>query len=348
MDILEPMFFLHETPEADLPQKVYLEPTTLCNLHCKICFRHGWIGERLGHMSDECFCAARDQILQIPSVEEVFFGGMGEPLFHPQIVQMVASLAPLRRSMVTNGTMLTEALSAQLVQAGLSELWVSMDGFEAAAYERIQLGSRFTTILKNLEQFNRARAGAQTRLGVTFVITPENLDQLEKINAFCDRYSVDQINLSHMIPGAPVEKEKLFTLFERDIPVGQMRRLGEPSAAAAPHTCPFVSRRAVFIRWDGDVAPCMQLLHGCHTYLYEQKRTIRRFAYGNILQTPLYDCWNSAAYAAFRRRVRTFYFPFCMDCWGCEDRETNLCDCFLGEAPTCGACLWSTGKIFCP
>ena len=72
MDILEPMLYLHETPEADLPQKVYLEPTTLCNLHCKICFRHGWIGERLGHMSDECFCAARDQILQIPSVEEVF------------------------------------------------------------------------------------------------------------------------------------------------------------------------------------------------------------------------------------------------------------------------------------
>ena len=53
-------------------------------------------------------------------------------------------------------------------------------------------------------------------------------------------------------------------------------------------------------------------------------------------------------YAAFRHRVRTFYFPFCMDCWGCEDRETNLCDCFLGEAPTCGACLWSTGKVFCP
>lgn len=87
------MFYLHETPEADLPQKVYLEPTTLCSLHCKICFRHGWIGERLGHMSDECFCAARNQILQIPSVEEVFFGGMGEPLFHPQIVQKDAPVS---------------------------------------------------------------------------------------------------------------------------------------------------------------------------------------------------------------------------------------------------------------
>ena len=32
-------------------------------------------------------------ILQIPSVEEVFFGGMCEPLFHPQIVQKDAPVS---------------------------------------------------------------------------------------------------------------------------------------------------------------------------------------------------------------------------------------------------------------
>lgn len=348
MDILEPMFYLHETQEADLPRKVYLEPTTLCNLRCRICFRHGWIDEKTGHMTEACFDAARGQILAAPGVEEVFFGGMGEPLFHPQIVPMLAALAPLKRSLVTNGTMLTGALSRLLVEAGLDELWISMDGFEPAAYERIQLGSRFARILENLENFNRARVGTKTRLGVTFVITPENLDQVDRIDAFCDRHGVDMLNLSHMIPGAPIEKEALLALYGRAIPVGRMHRLREPAAPTAPHTCPFISRHAVFIRWDGDVAPCMQLLHGCHTYLYEQERTIRRFSYGNILQTPLYDCWRRPDYTAFRHRVRTFYFPFCTDCWGCEDRETNLCDCFLGEAPTCGACLWSTGKVFCP
>ena len=68
------IFSAHSAPDKQTEIRVYLKSTTLCNLHCKICFRHGWIGERLGHMSDECFCAARDQILQIPSVEEVFFG----------------------------------------------------------------------------------------------------------------------------------------------------------------------------------------------------------------------------------------------------------------------------------
>ena len=48
------------------------------------------------------------------------------------------------------------------------------------------------------------------------------------------------------------------------------------------------------------------------------------------------------------RSVRIFYFPFCTICWGCEDRKENLMDCVYGEAPTCGACLWATGKVFCP
>ena len=51
MDRKEPMYYLRQDgDQADLPKKVYLEPTSLCNLHCSICFRHGWIGETTGHM----------------------------------------------------------------------------------------------------------------------------------------------------------------------------------------------------------------------------------------------------------------------------------------------------------
>ena len=71
-------------------------------------------------------------------------------------------------------------------------------------------------------------------------------------------------------------------------------------------------------------------------------------AYGNVAEQSLLDCWNRQDYREFRHRVNTFYFPFCTCCWGCEDREENLHDCFLGEAPTCGGCLWSTGQVFCP
>lgn len=156
-----------------------------------------------------------------------------------------------------------------------------------------------------------------------------------------------QENISHEIPGHPIPEEEL--LYHRtEIAVGKMRRYAPATALPKEHVCPFVSSNSVFVRWDGDVVPCMQLLHNTYTYLYEQKRKITRFAYGNVAEQSLLDCWNRQDYREFRHRVNTFYFPFCTCCWGCEDREENLHDCFLGEAPTCGGCLWSTGQVFCP
>ena len=288
------------------------------------------------------------QVSDMPLVAEVFFGGMGEPLFHPDICEMM-SLLPKRckRSLLTNGTMLTVERSAALIEAGLDELWISMDGFSRESYEAIHLGSRYELILNNIRAFNATRAGTDVRLCVTFVVTPENIDQLEQINAFADENGVDEINISHEIPGHPIPEEEL--LYHRtEIAVGKMRRYAPATALPKEHVCPFVSSNSVFVRWDGDVVPCMQLLHNTFTYLYEQKRKITRFTYGNIAEQSLLDCWNRQDYREFRHRVNTFYFPFCTCCWGCEDREENLHDCFLGEAPTCGGCLWSTGQVFCP
>lgn len=349
MDNKELMYYLRQDADSlDLPRKVYIEPTSLCNLNCSICFRHGWIDETLGHMNRDVFAALADEIAELKSVEEVFFGGMGEPLFHPDICSMIRRLPREKKiSLLTNGTMLTKERCQELIEAGLSELWVSMDGFEKKCYEAIQLGSRFERILENLAHFNEARSNTAVRLCITFVVTPENTEQLRYINAFADRFRVDELNISHMIPGTPISKENMI-YDHAEIPVGRMQRFVPHAKPVEEHVCPFISKNAVFVRWDGKVVPCMQLLHSCYTYLYEEKRKITSFSYGDISQKSLLCCWNDPAYTEFRERVRIFYFPFCTICWGCEDRKENLMDCVYGEAPTCGACLWATGKVFCP
>ena len=93
MDKKEPMYYLRQDNDPlDLPGKVYIEPPSLCNLNCAICFRHGWIGEGLGHMESHVFDALAQEISGLDSVQEVFFGGMGEPLFHPDICRMIEAL----------------------------------------------------------------------------------------------------------------------------------------------------------------------------------------------------------------------------------------------------------------
>ncbi len=349
MNDKEPMYYLRtDEDDTDLPRKLYIEPTSMCNLNCSICFRHGWINEDLGHMDFSSFTVLADEIKNLPHIEEIFFGGMGEPLFHPDICKMISLISKNKKvSLLTNGTMLTEKMCEDLIKSGLSELWVSMDGFEKSIYESIQLGSRFDLIIKNLENFNIKRKGTEVRLCITFVVTRENAKQLQFINAFADKYGVDMLNISHMIPPSPINKEDV--LYERtDIPVGKMRRFIPKANPTEQYVCPFIKSNSIFVKWNGEVSPCMQLLHGCYTYLYEEKREITHFSYGNIKVEGLMGSWNNPLYSEFRERVRIFYFPFCDICWGCDDRKKNLTDCVYGDSPTCGACLWASGKIFCP
>lgn len=346
---MEEMFYLHELDGIeDLPEKVYIEPTSMCNLNCSICFRHGWINEKLGKMELDTFHRVIESIKDMPTVKEVFFGGMGEPLFHQKICDMMEMIpSNIKKSLLTNGTMLKESCAKGLIEAGLSELWVSMDGFDEESYKLIQRGGQFNEIKNNLLKFNEYRQDKDVKLGITFVVAPENLEQLHYINQFADEVKADFLNISHMITGEPTKQEDM--LYDReDIPVGKMHRFVPKANETQEHVCPFVQNNAVFVRWDGGIYPCMQLLHSCYTYLYEEKRKITSVSYGNIKEDTLLNIWNSPDYTAFRMRVRTFYFPFCRICFGCEDRKENLQDCFLGEAPTCGACLWATGKVFCP
>ena len=88
-------------------KKLYIEPTTLCNLNCKMCFRHTWFDEKFCHMSMENFRRALETMPR--SVETVFFGGMGEPLYHPDIIEMIhmAAATGADVELLTNGTMLS-------------------------------------------------------------------------------------------------------------------------------------------------------------------------------------------------------------------------------------------------
>ena len=60
-------------------RKLYIEPTSLCNLNCIMCFRHTWMNEKMGHMDLELFYKAIRDEKALEKTETIFFGGMGEP-----------------------------------------------------------------------------------------------------------------------------------------------------------------------------------------------------------------------------------------------------------------------------
>lgn len=287
-----------------------------------------------------------------------------------------ATDAGKRTELITNASLLTAEMSERLLQSGLNMLWVSMDGFSKESYEAIRKGSMYSLITDNLTEFNRRRfsqtycqlvtdttgifaidsAGENSadftikattaKLGITFVIMKENEYELAHINQFADDFAVDIINLSYVIPGEPLPASE--ALYEKTFPVGKMYRFRDTPAPKQYDHCTFVNDGSCFIRWNGEVCPCMQLLHNSYTYLWELRRKVYAKSFGNINRMPFDSIWNHPDYVRFRDYVTRFDYPSCTLCLGCDLRLENIEDCMHNVHPTCGACLWAQGFARCP
>jgi MoaA/NifB/PqqE/SkfB family radical SAM enzyme len=113
-------------------------------------------------------------------------------------------------------------------------------------------------------------------------------------------------------------------------------------------SCPFVQKGSASIRWDGQVSPCLPLLHTHESYLAERKRRVESHSCGSLAERSLQAIWQDPAYTSLRSRLQDFDFSPCSWCNSCDFPDANREDCFGSPAPACGACLWAQGFIRCP
>lgn len=204
-------------------RKLYIEPTTRCNLNCKMCFRHTWFDEPICDLSLEDY---RHVLETMPkSVEAIFFGGMGEPLFHKDILEMIrlAAETGAEVELLTNGTLLTESMIHGILDAGLTRLWISIDDLETDS--SINADSTHGDmehpghdhsgrVLSNIRMLNKIRQKSLSSisLGITFVAMKSNVHQLAKLPFFIAQHLVDEVNVSNISPTDEAsQKELLYT-----------------------------------------------------------------------------------------------------------------------------------------
>jgi MoaA/NifB/PqqE/SkfB family radical SAM enzyme len=369
-------------PNIHSLSRLYIEPTSRCNLTCRTCIRNTW-NEPLGDLSWPLFRKLAESLPSFPHLESVMFAGFGEPTVHPRILDMIRSVTRLglRAEMTTNGTRLEPAFIDGLIRAGLDRLWVSFDGAEETAFESIRRGAAFGRLVDALRelQARNARSRRRVRIGISFVVMRRNIEDLKNLDELARTIGADQVLVSNVLPySAEMEKEMLCALAlstdtfafsaaktELHLPRLDITRttrdtvirllqgyenltlMGNPIFAET-RSCRFVEGRTTFVRWDGRVAPCMGLLHAHTTFLYGLERRISPHTLGDIRETPLPRIWASAAYRDFREKVGNFDFSPCHMCGGCDLLTGNKEDCLGSPAPACGGCLWAQGVVQCP
>lgn len=367
--------------EASLA-RVYIEATNQCNFTCRICMRQVW-DEPLGQMSAEVFERVLEDLPAFDPLPLVFLGGYGEPLAHPNILEMIAAARRIgaRVELITNGTLLSESLSHSLVEIGPDRLWVSIDGATPSSYADVRLGDALPQVIENLARLQemRTRAGLfRPKLGIAFVAMRRNIAELPEVVRLGKRLGADQFSISNVL--AHTEELRSQVLYSHSLKSGRMPSRWSPEIslpridpplimndtlaelmagenqvvfnrhpfASSANTCPFLEKGSVSVRWDGAVSPCLPLLHTHKSYLGDTLRTTHAFSFGNIHNRRLAEIWEDDSYRKFRQRLQSFDFSPCTVCNSCEMAESNLEDCFGNVHPTCGGCLWAQGFIQCP
>jgi MoaA/NifB/PqqE/SkfB family radical SAM enzyme len=367
---------------ADRLRKVYVEVTSRCNLDCPMCVRHGW-RRPAGDMPVERFQRLLDGVPHQPADRlTLIFGGFGEPLVHPACLPLVALARArgLRVEMVTNGLLLDASAAASIVEQGVSQVTVSIDGGDAASYAKMR-GAAADHAIAAVERLLIARRRTRRPLavGIAAVATRTTVASLPALLDWASDRKLDFVSIGNLVPHTEEMAGEI--LWERagwasvfraaswrpQVQVGRfdVQDATRPLAAALAergltfpspslddgrwrNRCRFAHEGICAVAADGRVAPCLSLLHGHSEFVNNQERLVDEFVVGHVDDAPLSAIWRDPAFRAFRQRVRTFDFPPCFHCGGCPLTETNREDCYGNPAPVCGECAWAQGIVLCP
>ncbi len=353
-------------PRVPNVRKLYIEPTTACNLQCSTCIRNVW-DDPIAAMKQETFEHIVASFNSLPDLKRVVFTGFGEPLTHPRILDMIAAIRErdIAVTVGSNGLLLTPQMTRELVRLGVDRLVVSVDGVKPETYEEVR-GADLAKVLENLHRLNEIKQEMNTllpALGIEFVALKSNYKELDKLTNLAMELQASRVLVSNVLAYTEEMRSEILYGYEPQEP---FKSSGFPVQTGAfiawgnlelPHMhwgaerrCRFVNDRATVVGWDGGVAPCYALSHNYSYYAIDgRKKNVTRYVLGNVNDSSLAEIWMSEDYTRFRSEVLIFHFPSCPDCDlrdTCDLRELNE-GCW-GWNPSCADCLWAQDIVICP
>lgn len=276
----------------DTPFVVQVFPIYACNFKCSYCIfsvdksKRGFVSDKV-IMDFDLYKKCIDEMTQFPNKIKVLrFVGIGEPLLHKNIVEMV-KYAVLKKvanivEILTNASLLTPKMSDALILAGLQRLVVSVQGTTKEKYQKV-CGTNidFEEFIKNLKYFydNKGKAHVYIKI-VDTALDGDKEEEKRFYHIFGD--ICDTMAIEHTVPiHAGIDYKNV--LNGKDISVTQF---GLPVSEVKVCPQPFFTMQ---INPDGKVVPC---------YSFEYPKII-----GDCNNQSAKEIWNGQGFQQFRRAM---------------------------------------------
>ena len=309
-------------PESRLWRFWQIETSFACNLSCVMC---PWKGIRQqatnrGLMDDAVWTSLRPHL---QNVVEIDFSGGGEPLLQPRLAEWIAEAkqAGCRAGFLTNGSLLDEPTASRMLDAGVDWVAFSADGAHKESFEQIRQGADFETFCRNVRCLTGMRMGKSPRVIFNSVMMPANIEELQDIVRLGAELQVDQLNFKQCDvvrgqegPGYGLfasKADRQIRRYQRALTKARRlaRKLGVETTAFAfvPDELPVCDqdpRRSLFIRYDGQVAPCISLAIGGPSCFLGESVVMPTVHYGRLPEQDLEVIWKAESCRFYRQRFK--------------------------------------------
>ena len=325
------------------PERVTLNITNRCNLHCRYCAVSG-TKNAPGDLPLAQWRSVIDELARIKVFQIVISGG--EPFLRDDFDDILGHLTqyPIRIAINTNGTVIREDILALLAHTGrLNYIQVSLDGPDASVHDRLRGRGSFKRLYRGVDLLQRYHIPFHFFV----VVNRMNMRHLEQIVEFARSCGANRTafsallplgstlsSLSDLMPTFAEEKRIEATLrrlrqtFPTDVGgtllqgidwMDRLEALSDGKAPPAEANCITSCGGSVSecaIRPEGWVIPCDRLW---------------AYTVGDITQTSFQQIWmNSEGLARFRKRYEGRMDGF-EECRGCL--FTDVC---RGGCPATG------------
>jgi len=166
----------------NFPLMIVLSVSNVCNCQCTHCpFANNQElrqREEVPFMPKELFL----KIFHRAKGKNTFIRitGTGEPFMNPDLSEMLLQCKKmgLACGIITNGSLLTPAIAKPLLDANIDVVEISADAMDEETYEKIRVGLKFETLLKNIDFLikYRDKIKAKTKIMVSIVDQPDKID----------------------------------------------------------------------------------------------------------------------------------------------------------------------------
>lgn len=283
------------------PRHLIVDVVNQCGLKCPICPNGcGEIPRKTSRMHPELFSDIIDTLG--PWLYTLTLTNWGEPLSHPQLPELlkIARRSPAYIGFSTNLQYLPDTLMDQIIQSGVDEIGISIDGSNSETYKKYRIGGDFDTAIKNMKRLVNRRAELKCtspKIRWQVLLNRYTETQTESVIEMAESIGVDSVifvpiylDISGMFTRSPMERMERQGDWLPDNPAYRNYDVSTGRLKGDPRFCSKLWDSMV-IHPDGAISPCCAVIDPQDDFAQFSRKS------------SFLSIWNNDKYQQARKRI---------------------------------------------